>query len=159
MLRLTAGPLAWLQNVRKRVQYHQNQEYPGPAMCVAGTRKSSGVWFVRQVLDIYLLLFPGRYNHNSEMDSSITQLIALISSTASALDVVCSQNDLHIPHLNEPLTGNGEGFRSHPEAAKLANVIASAAFELIATLLPPQEYIFQLATGVCEVSNVICTMN
>ncbi|RDB20353.1 4-O-methyltransferase 1 [Hypsizygus marmoreus] len=79
---------------------------------------------------------------------NITQLADLISTSVSSLASICALKNLHLPHLHDSLyLPESDSFRSDPVASKYANIIAAAAFELAATLMPPQETVFQIASG------------
>ncbi|KAF9460299.1 S-adenosyl-L-methionine-dependent methyltransferase [Collybia nuda] len=79
--------------------------------------------------------------------TDITGLANLITESVSSLVNICAANGFRIPRLEEGFTRESEAFRSNKDAAKAATVIAAAAFKLAAILLPPEESIFQTATG------------
>jgi hypothetical protein len=80
--------------------------------------------------------------------SDITGLSNLISGSVASLVDICNKNNFHIPRLDDDFTRDSEVFRSNKAAGKAITVIAAAAFQLAAILLPPEETIFQVVTGV-----------
>lgn len=80
--------------------------------------------------------------------ADITGLSNLISDSVSSLVEICTANNFHIPRLDDNFTRDSEGFRSNKEAGKAVAIIAAAAFRLAAILLPPEETILQVVTGV-----------
>ncbi|KAF9458913.1 S-adenosyl-L-methionine-dependent methyltransferase [Collybia nuda] len=79
--------------------------------------------------------------------ADITGLSNLISDTVSSLVQICNANDLRIPRLDEKFIPDSEAFRSHKEAGKAIKIITAVALQLAATLMPPQETIFQVTNG------------
>ncbi|KAF9458914.1 S-adenosyl-L-methionine-dependent methyltransferase [Collybia nuda] len=77
----------------------------------------------------------------------ITDLSNLISDTVSSLVQICNAHSLHIPRLDEKFTQDSESFRSNKDAGKAIKIITGAALQLAATLMPPQETIFQVTHG------------
>ncbi|KAG6860183.1 hypothetical protein C0995_014728 [Termitomyces sp. Mi166 len=82
------------------------------------------------------------------MATTILELSQLISDSVTALVTTCSALNLRIPDLNEPYTLESEAFRRNQVVARAANIAAAAAFQLTAYLLPPQESILQVTSGV-----------
>lgn len=79
----------------------------------------------------------------------VLQLGSLIADSLSTLSSICSANNLPLPDPSETvLTEESEAFRAYPEAAHAANVIAAAALQLAAALLPPKQSLFHLVSGV-----------
>ncbi|KAF9458915.1 S-adenosyl-L-methionine-dependent methyltransferase [Collybia nuda] len=77
----------------------------------------------------------------------VTGLSNLISDTVSSLVQISNANNLHIPRLDENFTPGSENFRSNKDARKAIKIITGAALQLAATLMPPQETIFQVTHG------------
>ncbi|KAG5351812.1 hypothetical protein C0989_004849 [Termitomyces sp. Mn162] len=82
------------------------------------------------------------------MATTILELSQLISDSVTELSTLCSIHHLRIPDLNEQYTLESEAFRKDQAVARAANIAAAAAFQLAACLLPPQESILQVTSGV-----------
>ncbi|KAF9457595.1 O-methyltransferase [Collybia nuda] len=81
------------------------------------------------------------------MVSTIQQLSQLIAKSVTDLVDITSKNGFQLPELDDKLTPASEAFRQDANAAKAANVIAAAAIQLIACVLPPQESVIQITSG------------
>ncbi|KAL1755113.1 O-methyltransferase-domain-containing protein [Schizophyllum commune] len=81
--------------------------------------------------------------------TSLTPLVDLIVQNARLLEAACNSpsGDGHasLPDLNAPFDPASEAFRKDPKAAEAANVIAAAAFQLAATVLPPPSTLLGVA--------------
>lgn len=82
------------------------------------------------------------------MSSQLVALSQLISQSVAQLDQICKANDLVFPHLDEPYTSETEAYRTNQAAADAANIIAAAAFQLAATVLPTTESISNITFSV-----------
>lgn len=82
------------------------------------------------------------------MASTILQLSQLISNSVSDLVNLASERKFQIPSLDEAFTPASEAFRKDPDLAKSAKIIAAAALQLAACVLPPQESIIHTISGV-----------
>lgn len=84
--------------------------------------------------------------------SSLTPLIELIVQNARVLEAACASGNgtgqASLPDLNAPFDPASEAFRKDPKAAEAANVIAAAAFQLAATVLPPPSTLLGVAEAV-----------
>ncbi|KAG6900278.1 hypothetical protein C0993_000466 [Termitomyces sp. T159_Od127] len=89
------------------------------------------------------------------MATTILELSQLISKSVNELVTTCSANDLRVPDLNELYTPESEAFRKNQAVARAANIAAAAAFQLAACLLPPQESVLQVTSGVPLTDNDI----
>ncbi|KAF9457494.1 O-methyltransferase [Collybia nuda] len=81
------------------------------------------------------------------MASEILQLSQLISNSVTELVKLASTRNFQIPSLDEKFTPSSEAFRKDPDLARSAKVIAAAAFQLAASVLPPTESIIQTISG------------
>ncbi|KAL1670094.1 O-methyltransferase-domain-containing protein [Schizophyllum commune] len=81
--------------------------------------------------------------------SSLTPLIELIVQNARVLEAACASGNgtgqASLPDLNAPFDPASEAFRKDPKAAEAANLIAAAAFQLAATVLPPPSTLLGVA--------------
>ncbi|KAI5890571.1 S-adenosyl-L-methionine-dependent methyltransferase [Schizophyllum commune H4-8] len=85
--------------------------------------------------------------------SSLTPLIDLIVQNARVFEAACASagdggaDDAgpDILDLNAPFNPASEAFRKDPKAAEAANVLAAAAFQLAATVLPPPSTLLGVA--------------
>jgi hypothetical protein len=80
--------------------------------------------------------------------AQLLELAKIISDSAQSLDRACTDNGLTFPSLDDPFTPQSEAFRANPEANEAANVIAAAAFQLVATVLSPPFSMISLISGV-----------
>ncbi len=81
------------------------------------------------------------------MTSTLLELSNMIAASVATLNKVCSKN-VPFPDLNDPFAPHSEEFRKNPEAAEAANVIAAAANQLVAMVLPPPAALFSIISGV-----------
>lgn len=82
------------------------------------------------------------------MTSTLLELSNMIAGSAATLDKVCSESNLPFPNLDDPFVPSSEAFRSNAEAAEAANIIAAAASQLVAMVLPPSAALFVIISGV-----------
>lgn len=82
------------------------------------------------------------------MTSQLIALSQLISQSVAQIDQVCKDNNLVFPHLDEPYTSSTEEYRTNQTAADAANVIAAAALQLAATVLPTAESVSNIIFAV-----------
>lgn len=82
------------------------------------------------------------------MLSTLVALSNLIASSITELEKACAESNLPFPNLNEPFTPQSEAFRKHPAALEAANVIATAANQLLSTVLPPPMALGSIISGV-----------
>jgi hypothetical protein len=82
------------------------------------------------------------------MASTLLKLSDLISAATVTLNQACIDNDTPFPSLDDPFVPTSEAFRSSPQAAEAANIIAAAASQLIAMVLPPPAALYITACGV-----------
>lgn len=80
--------------------------------------------------------------------AQVTELAKVISDAAQRLDSVCTRHGFAFPSLDEPFTPQSEAFRYNPDANEAANIIAAAAFQLLATVMPPPASMLSLISGV-----------
>ena len=80
--------------------------------------------------------------------SELFTLAKIISDSVQSLDRACTDNGLTFPSLNDPFTPQSEAFRSNPDASEAASRIAAAAFQLVASVLPPPATVLSLISGV-----------
>lgn len=117
-----------------------------------GCRSSTGHYkvplYTTRGLYIYLTAGQDRIDRTLLMATTILELSQLISNSITELVTTCSAQGLRIPNLNEPYTPESEAFRTNQVVARAANIAAAAAFQLAACLLPPQESILQVTSGV-----------
>lgn len=82
--------------------------------------------------------------------SVISQLARLISNSVETLEKVCQDNGLNLPDLNAlGFSRETEAFRGNAVAAEAAKVAAAACMQLIASLAPPTDTVYNLVVGVC----------
>ena len=90
--------------------------------------------------------------------TSLTPLIDLIVQNARVLEAACASpsgdGNASLPDLTVPFDPASEAFRKDPKAAEAANVIAAAAFQLAATVLPPPSTLLGVAEAVSEGGSV-----
>ncbi|KAK7056304.1 hypothetical protein VNI00_002857 [Paramarasmius palmivorus] len=94
--------------------------------------------------------------------SSTRILLELIQKNIEVLEKACAASGTEIPDLHSPFHPSTEAFRANPDAAEASNVIAAAAQQLAATLIPPQVALYNTVGGafksaairVCIESNV-----
>ena len=82
------------------------------------------------------------------MSAILLELSSLISASIVALNQTCADNGTPFPSLDDPFVPNSEAFRASPQAAEAANIIAAAASQLIAMVLPPPAALYVTACGV-----------
>ena len=81
----------------------------------------------------------------------VIELSQLISKSANTLQEICDSEGYDFPDLDDPVTRESEAFRTNPEAAEAADLITTAAWQLIAAVSSPPAAIYSLAvTGVCS---------
>lgn len=86
------------------------------------------------------------------MSSTLHQLLALMRTSLATLEAVCAESGTKIPDLDEPFTRASENFRTDARAARAANVLAAAAAQISAIVLPPTATLFQFIHGVSAVT-------
>lgn len=85
---------------------------------------------------------------SSTMASTLIELSNIISTAVTSLDKACTDSGTPFPGLDVPFSPSSESFRANSQAAEAANVIAAAAMQLAAMVLPPPAAIFTLISGV-----------
>lgn len=86
--------------------------------------------------------------HNITMSSTLLELSNIIAGAVNSLNKACTDNGTPFPGLDVPFSPSSEAFRSNPEAAEAANIIAAAATQLAAMVLPPPGAMFAMMSGV-----------
>ncbi|KAF5312468.1 hypothetical protein D9619_003733 [Psilocybe cf. subviscida] len=81
------------------------------------------------------------------MSSTLLELSRIITDAAKTLDKACADSGTTFPGLEVPFSPSSEAFRSNPQAAEAANIIAAAATQLVAMVLPPPSAMFALISG------------
>ena len=81
------------------------------------------------------------------MASTLLELSNMIAASVATLNKVCSKN-IPFPDLDDPFAPSSEAFRTNQEAAEAANVMAAAANQLVAMVLPPPAALFSIISGV-----------
>lgn len=82
------------------------------------------------------------------MSATLLELSHLISTSVVTLNQACKDNDTPFPRLDDPFVPTSEAFRASPQAAEAAKIIAAAASQLIAMVLPPPAALYITACGV-----------
>lgn len=82
------------------------------------------------------------------MSFNLIELSNIIAGAVSTLNKSCSDSGTHFPGLDVPFSPPSEAFRANPEAAEAADIIAAAATQLAAMVLPPPAAMFALISGV-----------
>lgn len=80
--------------------------------------------------------------------AQLLELAKIISDSVQSIDRACTESGLAFPSLDDPFTPQSEAFRTNPEANEAANIIAAAAFQLVATVLPPPYSLISVVSGV-----------
>ncbi|KAJ3501836.1 hypothetical protein NLJ89_g9160 [Agrocybe chaxingu] len=96
------------------------------------------------------------------MSSPARQLLQLISTSLSTLEITCSEKGFNIPDLHATFDPASEAFRNDPVAGEAASVLGAAALQLAAIFIPPQVSLYHSIAGfmksaaarVCIESNV-----
>ncbi|KAJ7277953.1 S-adenosyl-L-methionine-dependent methyltransferase [Mycena rebaudengoi] len=97
---------------------------------------------------------------------TLLQLLKLISTSVTALDVICSEDGVPFPNLDDQFAPQSERFRENPAAAEATTLIAAAALQMVASVLPPSLSAFHAITGhfksaalrICLETNVVETL-
>ncbi|KAG6834069.1 hypothetical protein H0H93_012165 [Arthromyces matolae] len=71
----------------------------------------------------------------------------MIASSVSTLLQACNDNGTPFPQPNDPFTPQSEAFRKNKIAADATNIIAAAALQLAARVLPPQIALMNIVSG------------
>ncbi|KAG6898572.1 hypothetical protein C0993_005961 [Termitomyces sp. T159_Od127] len=81
------------------------------------------------------------------MATEIQQLSDLIAASVSTLLRACQDCNTPFPDPNQPLTPQSEAFRASQVAIDATNIIAAAALQLAARVLPPHTSLMNIVSG------------
>ncbi|KAG6898618.1 hypothetical protein C0993_005645 [Termitomyces sp. T159_Od127] len=98
----------------------------------------------------------------SPMATEIQQLSDLISASVSTLLQACRDCNTPFPdHPNQPSTPQSEAFRASQVAIDATNIIAAAALQLAARVLPPHTSLMNIVSGGMHIDGIakICNVD
>ncbi|KAF5312795.1 hypothetical protein D9619_003670 [Psilocybe cf. subviscida] len=81
------------------------------------------------------------------MSSTLLELSNIIAGAVNSFNKACTDNGTPFSGLDVPFSPSSEAFRSNPEAAEAANIIAAAATQLATMVLPPPGAMFAMMSG------------
>ncbi|KAF5312467.1 hypothetical protein D9619_003730 [Psilocybe cf. subviscida] len=81
------------------------------------------------------------------MSSTLLELSTIIAGAVNSLNKACADSGTTFPGLEVPFSPSSEAFRLNLQAAEAANIIAAAATQLAAMVLPPPSAMFSLISG------------
>ncbi|TFY66492.1 hypothetical protein EVG20_g4606 [Dentipellis fragilis] len=85
---------------------------------------------------------------------SPNQLLAIIQTSLTTLEQICSNSGTHVPEVDEPFTPLSEAFRADPVAAQAAQTASAAALHLAAMLTPPQVSLYHIVGGGLHIKEI-----